>query len=156
MKTRLMMTASALIASLICLPAIAQPGPGMGGGGPGMNGMGSGMQQGSPGMQQQGGPGMMQKGPGARGPRDCTQTRNPEACTAHREARAKANEACKGKTGPDRKQCMIDQRQNFDCSKAVNPQQCEGRKVVYKECQRQQGPALRQCVKQKMPAPDCS
>ena len=32
MKSRLMMIGSALIASLICLPAMAQPGPGMGGG----------------------------------------------------------------------------------------------------------------------------
>lgn len=143
MKTRQMITTSALIASLFCLPAIAQTGPGMGDGG-----MGSGMQQGSS--------GMMKKGPGARGPRDCSQSRNPEACTAHREARTKANEACKTKVGPDRKQCMIDQRQNFDCSKAVNPQQCEARKVSYKECQNQTGPAFRQCVQQKMPAPDCS
>ena len=147
MKTRLMMTTSALIAALFCLPAIAQTGPGMGGG-PGMNGMGSGMQQ--------GGQGMGQKGPGASGPRDCSQAQNPEACNAHREARAKANEACKDKAGPERKQCMIDQRQNFDCSKSMNPQQCEARIVTYKECQSQQGPAFRQCVQQKMPAPDCS
>jgi hypothetical protein len=38
----------------------------------------------------------------------------------------------------------------------MNPQQCEARKVTYKECQSQQGPAFRQCVQQKMPAPDCS
>lgn len=121
MKSRLMMIGSALIASLICLPAMAQPGPGMGGG--------PGMQQGGPGMQQ-GAPAMGQKGPGARGPRDCAQTANPEACTAHRDARAKAAEACKAKVGPDRKQCMIEQGQNFDCSKSANPQQCEARKLV--------------------------
>lgn len=51
---------------------------------------------------------------------------------------------------------MMDQHQNFDCGKAANPQQCEARKVVYKECQSQQGPAFRQCVQQKIPTPDCS
>ncbi|MBK6355672.1 MAG: hypothetical protein IPF44_02560 [Betaproteobacteria bacterium] len=35
---------------------------------------------------------------------------------------------------------MQEQRQNFDCSKAGNPQQCEARKMAYKECQGQAGP----------------
>ena len=51
---------------------------------------------------------------------------------------------------------MQEQRQNFDCSKAGNPQQCEARKMAYKECQGQAGPAFRQCVQQKMPPADCS
>lgn len=50
MKSRLMMIGSALIAALFCLPAIAQPGPGMGGmGGPDQmmgQGKGPGMMQG--------------------------------------------------------------------------------------------------------------
>ena len=140
MKPRLIITASMLIASLLSLPAIAQGNP-AGPGGPGM---------------QQGGQMMGQRGPGARAPRDCTKTPNPEACTAQRDARLQAREACKNKAGPDRKQCMIDQHQNFDCSKAANPQQCEARKVTYKECQGQTGPAFRQCVQQKMPAADCT
>ena len=144
MKTRLMMIASALLASLICLPANAQPGPGMGGmGGEGM----------SPGAMQGMGPG---SGPRARAPRDCSQAPNPAACNAHREARAQAFEACKNTAGPQRRQCMQDQRQNFDCSKSANPQQCESRKMTYKECQGQTGPAFRQCVQQKMPPVDCS
>ena len=40
MKTRLMMIASALLASLICLPASAQPAQGPGGMGGGMGGRG--------------------------------------------------------------------------------------------------------------------
>lgn len=147
MKTRLMMIASALLASLIGLPASAQPGPGMGG-------MGGGM---GPGMSSGMGPGMAQGGgPRARTPRDCNQSPNPAACTAHREARAKAHEACKSTVGPQRQQCMQEQRQNFDCTKAGNPQQCESRKMAYKECQGQAGPAFRQCVQQKMPPVDCS
>src|SRR5574343_520046 len=142
MKTRLMMIASALLASLICLPASAQPGPGMGGtGGEGMN----------PRAMQGMGPGS-----GPRAPRDCSKAPNPAACTAHREARQKAREACKDSAGPQRRQCMQEQMQNFDCAKAGNPQQCESRKMAYKSCQGQAGPAFRQCVQQKMPPADCS
>ena len=127
MKTRLMMIATALMTTLIALPASAQPGPGMGGMGGGMTGMGPGMGAGM-------GPGMAQGGgPRARAPRDCSQAPNPAACNAHREARAQAFEACKNTAGPQRRQCMQDQRKNFDCSKSANPQQCESRKMTYKE-----------------------
>jgi len=143
MKTRLMMIAVTLLASLTCLPASAQSGPVMGS----TSGMGPGM---GPGMAQQANP------PRARAPRDCSQARNPAACNAHREARAKAAETCKDNVGPQRRQCMQQQMQNFDCAKAGNPQQCEARKMAYKECQGQAGPAFRQCVQQKMPAADCS
>jgi hypothetical protein len=51
---------------------------------------------------------------------------------------------------------MHEQRQSVDCAKAGNPQQCESRKVAYKECQGQTGPAFRQCMQQKMPPVDCS
>lgn len=150
MKTRLMMIVTALMTSLICLPASAQPGPGMGGMGGGMSGMGPGMGAGMGSGMAQGG------GPRVRAPRDCNQAPNPAACTAHREARAKAFEACKGSAGPQRRQCMQEQMQNFNCAKAGNPQQCESRKMAYKECQGQTGPAFRQCVQQKMPPVDCS
>jgi len=147
MKTRMMIIGSALMASLVCLPAMAQtpPGPGMG------QGMGPGMGPG--GM----GPGGMGPGMGQRAPRDCAQAPNPEACKAHQHARNQAREACRDKVGPDRKQCMGEQMQNFDCAKAGNPQQCEARKKVYQECKGQAaGPAFRQCVRQKMPAVDCT
>lgn len=136
MKSRLMMC-GALVAALFCLPAIAQPAPGSGG----MNGDG---------------PDMSQRSHRHHGPRDCKQTPHPDACMAHREARTKAMEACKGKPSAERRQCMSEQRQNFDCSKSGNPQQCEARKQVYKECQGQTGPAFRKCVQQKMPPQDCS
>lgn len=146
MKTRLMMIASALLASLICLPANAQPGPGMGGGMAGMQGMGPGMM----------GAGTAQGNPPRARMRDCSLAPNPAACTAHREARMKAMAACKDTAGPQRRDCMREQMQNFDCSKAANPQQCETRKMAYKACQGQYGPAFRQCVQQKMPPVDCS
>ena len=142
MKARMMMIGSALMASLIGLPAMAQPAQSMG-----------------PGMAQGGGPGMGGAGMGQRGmrhaPRDCTQTANPEACKAHQQARRQAHEVCKDTIGPDRKQCLREQMQNFDCAKASNPQQCEVRKRAYQECKGQAGPAFRQCVQQKIPAADC-
>jgi len=87
MNTHLMMIGSVLMASLLSLPAMAQPGPGMGG--PGMSGTSSGMGAGYP-------------RTGQRGPRDCMQTANPEACKAHQQARIQAREACKDKGGPER------------------------------------------------------
>jgi len=144
-KTRLLMIGSALLASLVCLPAVAQPAPGQGmapgmGGMSGMNGMGPGM-----------------GGMGRHGPRDCSQMAHPEACRAHQAARMQARAACQDTQGPARRACMQGQMQNFDCAKTGNPQQCEARKRVYQECQNQPaGPALRQCVQQRMAAADCS
>ena len=142
MNTRLMMIGSALLTGLFCLPAIAQPSPGMDGmGGAGMS-------------NRQAGPGA--RGAGPHMPRDCTQAPNLEACKAHQQARLQAHETCKDKAGPDRRLCMGEQMQNFDCGKSGNPQQCEARKKVYQECKGQTGPAFRQCAQQKMPLADCS
>ena len=96
MKTRWMMlaTTAALSASLYCLPALAQPGPGP------MMGQQENMMQGkgaSPGPGAQGGPQQ-----GMRAPRDCSKAPNPQRC----ETRMKAREACKEKAGPERKRCM--------------------------------------------------
>lgn len=97
--------------------------------------------------QPGGGPGRMQ---------DCPQGADPAACAAQREARQKMAEACKGKAGPERRQCQHEQMQKIDCSKSRNPPQCEARKKVYAECQDRMGPAFKQCVQQKMPPADCS
>lgn len=140
MNTRLMMIGSVLMASLLCSPAMAQPGP-VTGEMPGM-GMGSGMMQGA--------------GPKARAPRDCSLSANPAACTAHREARAKAMEACQNKAGPERRECLRTQRKPMDCSQSGNPQACAVRQQAYRDCQGQPRPAFRQCVQQKMAAVDCS
>ena len=141
MKTRLILSATMLIASLLSLPSMAQPAPATNetpvAGTPNAAGMGQGNRR-------------------ARQPRDCAQTPNPGACSAQREARMQAKEACKGKAGPERQQCMIDQHQKMDCSKSANPQQCEARKQATKACAGQSGPAFRLCLNEKMPAPDCS
>jgi len=132
MKTRLMIVASTLAATLFCLPAIAQPGPGAG-------------MMGAP---NQGATTMK---------RNCSQLNNPAACEARQAERAKAIEACKGKAGVERRQCMQEQRiAGTDCSKSGNPQQCEARKQAYQACKGQAPSAMRQCMQDRMPTVDCS
>lgn len=145
MKTRLFVIASSLIATLLAMPAIAQSTP-------------------APAAPENSisaapaGPGMMRQGHRhhAHQQRDCQQSPNPGACNAQREARSKAMEACKDSVGPQRRECMQKQRENFDCSKSANPQQCEAHKAATKACQGQSGPAARQCMQEKMPPVDCS
>lgn len=141
MKTNLILSAGILIASLMSLPAFAQPAP---------------VNSDAPVATTQKNPGIGQGNRRARQPRDCAQASNPANCAAQREARMQARDACKGKNGPERQQCMIDQHQKHDCSKAANPQQCEARKEASKACQGQTGTGFRQCIQEKTPAPDCS
>ncbi len=116
-----------LAAALLAAPVYAQP-AGMGGG----------------------------PGKGMNAPADCRQAANPEACAAHREARAKAAEACRDLRGPERRNCQREQMSKRDCSKARNPEQCQQRMQAYSACQGQTGNAFRQCVRQKGPSPECT
>lgn len=135
MKTRSMIIASSLIATLFGLPAFAQPTPGA------VDTATVTTQGGSPTVR----------------PRDCSQAPNPAACQERREARAKLMETCKDKVGAERRQCMHEQRfSNSDCSKAANPQQCEARKQAYEGCKGQPRAQIRECMQQKMPPADCS
>lgn len=141
MKSRLILVAGSLIASLLCLPAFAQSAP-------------------TTDTTSAGTSGMMQGGPaGGRmmhRQHDCSKAADPAGCTAHREAHQKAREACKATPTAQRRSCMQEQMQNFDCSKTANPQQCEAHKAAAKECQGQNGRDFHQCVQQKMPPVDCS
>lgn len=141
MKSRLILVTGSLIASLLCLPAFAQDAPATANPNAGTPGM----MQGSP-----AGGRMMKR------PQDCSRAVDPAACTAHREALQKAREACKDTPTAQRRSCMQEQMQSFDCSKTANPQQCEARKTAAKECQGQNGPSFQQCMQQKMPPLDCS
>ena len=59
--------------------------------------------------------------------RSCAQAPDPAKCEARRkeqsERMAQAREACKGKEGPERGQCMSKQM----CAKAPDPAKCEAR-----------------------------
>ncbi|RIX43503.1 MAG: hypothetical protein D3M94_16245 [Rhodocyclales bacterium GT-UBC] len=142
MKSRLILVTTGLIAALLGLPAFAQNAPAT-------------TTEAAP----TSGPGMMQGAPGGRmmhRQRDCSKAPDPTACTAMREAHQKAREACKDAPAGQRRNCMQEQRQNVDCSKTANPQQCEARKTAAKACEGQSGRDFHQCMQQKMPPVDCS
>ncbi|MGE5387222.1 MAG: hypothetical protein ACM3SV_15175 [Betaproteobacteria bacterium] len=138
MKSKSLLAACLTVASLLSLPALAQPAPAAGAGGPGMS--------------------TASNMPGSgRGMRNCTQAADPTACQAHREARQKAFAACKEKPAAERRQCMQDQRMNnIDCGKAKNSERCEARKKAATECKGKTGSEFHQCVRDKLPPPDCS
>lgn len=129
----------ALVAALLTLPALAQPGPGMGG----MGGMGPGMAAGG-------------MGPGAgprHGPRDCAQAPHPDQCRQHQEARRQAHANCQGKVGIERRQCLQAQRPPRDCSQAPDPQRCAARQQAREACRDKVGPERRQCMQGARQAP---
>jgi hypothetical protein len=69
-----------------------------------------------------------QKAPPQKGHRfDCSQAKDPKACTERREklkaARDKARSACEGKQGTDHAACMEQQY----CAQAKDPASCEAR-----------------------------
>jgi hypothetical protein len=96
----------------------------------------------------QAGPGMGgmagNSGPQAK---DCAQARDPLRC----EARSKAREACAGKRGAQRRQCVEEQMPPPDCAKAKNTSRCEQRQVAQEACKGKPGKEHRQCMKQQMP-----
>lgn len=122
---------TALAAALISLPALAQPGPAMGG----MGGMAGGMRGGGP-------------GPAAQGAIDCSKAGDPARC----EARQKARGTCQDKRGPARRQCMDDQMPPRDCGKSRNPQRCEMMEAAQQACKGKVGPERRQCLRDQAPA----
>lgn len=117
--------------------AFAQP---MGGGMNGMGGMG---------------------GMGLGSDRPCARADAPAQCAEmrkkHQEIRQQAVEACKDLVGPDRRRCIRDIRMSAqDCSKTAQPDRCKAVQSAYGQCKESMGPALRQCMHDKLPPPDCS
>jgi hypothetical protein len=88
-------------------------------------------------MRQGAGPGQ-----GRRQATNCSQSRNPESCTAHQEARKKAAEACK--------QCVQQKMPPPECAKSPNPQQCEQHAKVREACKDKLGPEHRACLREKL------
>ena len=124
------------------------------------------------------GPGSAGEGPGQK-PRqqfDCSKASDPARCEAQRKERrelyAKAQEACKGKTGDEQRSCMREQRrklapagdgqrgahrhQKVDCSKVQDPAQCEARRKEASErfnkaqetCKGKAGDEMRNCMRE--------
>ena len=134
MKKKIAVVIVSLAAALFAMPAVAQPGMG-GGMGPGMPGGG---------------------GQGMRGAADCSKAPYPEQCRARQAAHQKMLEACRDTTGPQRRACLHEQAQQFDCGQSANPPHCEARKQAYAACSAQAGPQFRRCVQEKLPPADCS
>ena len=82
---------ASLTTALFAFPAMAQQGPGTAAESAVMGGKAAG------------------QGQGKRGPADCSKAKDAEQCKARQEAHQKMMAACKGKAGPERKQCMHEQ-----------------------------------------------
>lgn len=78
---------------------------------------------------------------------DCSKARNPQNC----EARQKAMEGCKDKTGPTRRQCVEDNMPPRDCSKAKSQQRCEDQQKAREACKGKVGKERRACMHEQLP-----
>jgi hypothetical protein len=87
---------------------------------------------------------------------DCSRAKDPKGCEARlakmREARDKAREACKGKAGDERRDCM---EKSF-CAESRDPAKCESnleeraarRREVQQACKGKKGDELKACVRE--------
>ena len=86
---------------------------------------------------------------------DCSQAKDPKACEEHRAkmkaAHEKAEAACKGKDGAERRDCMAHEM----CAQAKDPGKCEARakqrgaarKAAMEACKGKQGDELKSCMR---------
>lgn len=73
---------------------------------------------------------------------DCSKARHPERCQAHKQAA----QECKGKTGPEFKQCVRTKLPPPDCTKSANPERCAAMQKAREACKGKAGAELRQCL----------
>jgi hypothetical protein len=95
-----------------------------------------------------------QKGPRARF--DCSQAKDPKACQEHldkmKAAHAKARQACEGKQGAERRDCVRHEM----CGQAQDPAKCEARakeqsaqrERIRAACKDKKGDELRACMRE--------
>ncbi len=87
---------------------------------------------------------------------DCSQAKDPKGCEERmakmREARDKARQACEGKTGDERRDCM----EKAFCAEAKDPAKCEAnlkqraerRQQIREACKGKTGEELRACIRE--------
>ena len=75
----------------------------------------------------------------------CSQNKEAAQCKG-RKIPKKANDACKGKTGEERKQCRQEQAWRKECNKSADPARCEQHKKAAQLCQEKLGAEHRQCL----------
>lgn len=79
--------------------------------------------------------------------RDCAKAKDVKHCKESLDAQNKALEACKGRAGAERKQCLDEQKQAIDCKKSSEPLRCEQHKKAYALCKDKLGSEHRQCLR---------
>lgn len=75
----------------------------------------------------------------------CGQNKETAQCQGRKVAK-KANNACKGKTGEEHKQCRQEQARQKECRKSADPARCEQHKKTAELCQDKLGSEHRQCL----------
>ena len=91
---------------------------------------------------------------------DCSKAKDPKGCEERvakmREAREKAQKACEGKTGTERRDCM----EKAFCAEAKDPAKCEAtlkeraarREQVRAACKDKKGEDLKACIREQRAA----
>ncbi|HYX63887.1 MAG TPA: hypothetical protein VE935_06680 [Burkholderiales bacterium] len=91
---------------------------------------------------------------------DCSKAKDPKGCEERvaklREAREKAEKACEGKTGAERRECM----EKAFCAEAKDPAKCEAtlkeraaqREKIRAACKDKKGDDLKACIREQRAA----
>ena len=79
----------------------------------------------------------------------CGKDKNSEQCKTRKAktTRKKPQDACKGKTGAARKQCLTGKVASTDCSKSREPERCEQFQKTREQCKTKLGSEHRQCLR---------
>ena len=138
MKTLLI--AVSLAAALIALPVVAQQGPAGVPGAPGLAPM-------SPSAPLPPAPPPAPPKQVQRNPADCGSAKNVEQCKARQEVQRKVREACQGKTGKARQQCVKKETRVAECSVSADPARCERYRKARELCSEKLGSEHQQCLR---------
>ena len=77
----------------------------------------------------------------------CNKAKNVAQCNSRQAARYKATEACKNKTGAERKQYRQEQIQSINCNKSADPALCNRHKRASELCHNKLETEHRQCLR---------
>ena len=80
-------------------------------------------------------------------PENCLKAKDVAQCEAEKEAKARALEACKGKTGAAHNRCMKKQAQVEECQKSTEPARCMQYLKTRELCRNKLGQEHRQCLR---------
>ena len=141
MKTLLI--AVSLAAALIAMPVAAQQGPAGVPGAPGLAPMSSTPLPPAP-------PPAPPKQ--AARPADCRSAKNVEQCKARQEVQRRVREACQGKSGKPRQQCVKTETRAAECSISAEPARCERYRKARELCSEKLGNEHQQCLRDNLTA----